>query len=129
MVFPTIFAGIDPEDGKFFVAKKSVFNKSPKLYKTNKEINDDLSGTFNDKFKIALKEFSKLNIKGVLQGNYLMFTDDVETNKIDGKKYYTFQLNTIVYAVDVDSDLGQQIKKAKLELYGIQHMRVQLYQT
>lgn len=110
---PAIFAGIDPEDGKFFVAKKSVFNKSPKLYKTNKEINDDLSGTLNDKFKIALKEFSKLNIKGVLQGD-LMFTDDVETNKIDGKKYYTFQPNTIVYAVDVDSDLGQQIKKAKI---------------
>ena len=110
---PAIFAGIDPEDGKFFVAKKSVFNKSPKLYKTNKEINDDLSGTLNDKFKIALKEFSKLNIKGVLQGD-LMFTDDVATNKIDGKKYYTFQPNTIVYAVDVDSDLGQQIKKAKI---------------
>ena len=55
---------IDPEDiNKFFVAKKSVFNKSPKLYKTNKEINDDLSNTLNDKFKIALKEFSKLNIK------------------------------------------------------------------
>ena len=38
---PAIFAGIDPEDGKFFVAKKSVFNVSPKLYKTNKEIDDD----------------------------------------------------------------------------------------
>ena len=25
---PAIFAGKDPEDGKFFVAKKSVFNKS-----------------------------------------------------------------------------------------------------
>ena len=40
---PAIFAGIDPEDGKFFVAKKSVFNVSPKLYKTSKEIDDDLS--------------------------------------------------------------------------------------
>ena len=26
---PAIFAGKDPEDGKFFVAKKSVFNVSP----------------------------------------------------------------------------------------------------
>ena len=32
---PAIFAGSDPSDGKFFVAKKSVFNATPKLYKTN----------------------------------------------------------------------------------------------
>ena len=41
---PAIFAGIDPSDGKFFVAKKSVFNVSPKLYKTDAEIDEDLSG-------------------------------------------------------------------------------------
>ena len=81
---PAIFAGIDPEDGKFFVAKKSVFNVDPKLYKSNEEIDADLSGTLNDKFKVALQELSKLGIKGVLQGD-LMFTDDVETSKIDGK--------------------------------------------
>ena len=38
---PAIFAGIDPSDGKFFVAKKSVFNVNPKLYKTAKEIDDE----------------------------------------------------------------------------------------
>ena len=110
---PAIFAGIDPEDDKFFVAKKSVFNVSPKLYKTNKEIDDDLSGALNSKFKIALAEFSKLGIKGVLQGD-LMFTDDVEKTTIDGMVYYTFQPNTIVYAVDIDSDIGKQINKAKI---------------
>ena len=30
---PAIFAGVDPSDGQFFVAKKGVFNKTPKLYK------------------------------------------------------------------------------------------------
>ena len=110
---PAIFAGIDPEDKKFFVAKKSVFNKNPKLYKTEKEIDDDLSGQLNSKFKIALKEFSKLGIKGVLQGD-LMFTDDLGSAKVEGENYYTFQPNTIVYAVPVDSDIGQQIKKAKI---------------
>ena len=110
---PAIFAGIDPEDGKFFVAKKSVFNVNPKLYKTNAEIDADLSGALNSKFKIALAEFSKLGIKGVLQGD-LMFTDDVETDTIDGTKYYTFQPNTIVYAVPIDSDLGKVIKSAKI---------------
>ena len=110
---PAIFAGIDPEDGKFFVAKKSVFNVNPKLYKTNEEIDNDLSGNLNSKFKIALKEFSKLGIKGVLQGD-LMFTDDIERTTIEGVVYYTFQPNTIVYAVPVDSDLGRVINKSKI---------------
>ena len=110
---PAIFAGIDPEDGKFFVAKKSVFNVNPKLYKSVAEIDADLSGQLNAKFKVALEEFSKLGITGVLQGD-LMFTDDVETTDIEGKKYYTFQPNTIVYAVDVNSDLGKKIKNAKI---------------
>ena len=48
---PAIFAGVDPEDDKFFVAKKSVFNVSPKLYKTNKEIDD----VFKDLNSDALK--------------------------------------------------------------------------
>ena len=110
---PAIFAGIDPSDGKFFVAKKSVFNVNPKLYKTNQEIDDDLSGTLNEKFKVALKEFSKLGIKGVIQGD-LMFTNDISKETIDGVSYYTFQPNTIVYAVPVDSDLGRVMNKANI---------------
>jgi len=109
---PAIFAGIDPSDGKFFVAKKSVFNVSPKLYKSNADIDADTSGDLNAKFKVALKYFPKLGIKGVLQGD-LMFTN-LETETIDGTKYYTFQPNTIVYAVPVDSDLGKQMNKAKI---------------
>jgi hypothetical protein len=110
---PAIFAGVEPETGDFFVAKKSVFNVSPKLYKTSKEIDEDLSGALNSKFKVALKEFSKLGIKGVLQGD-LMWTDDVETDTIDGTKYYTFQPNTIVYAVPTDSDFGRKINTSKI---------------
>ena len=110
---PAIFAGIDPADGKFFVGKKSVFNVEPQLYKTNADIDKYTSGDLNNKFKVALAEFPKLGIKGVLQGD-LMFTNDVSTDSIDGKKYYTFQPNTIVYAVDVDSDFGSQINKAKI---------------
>ena len=110
---PAIFAGVEPETGDFFVAKKSVFNVNPKLYKTEAEIDDDLSGTLNSKFKIALKEFSKLGIKGVFQGD-LMYTDDLETQTIDGVEYITFQPNTIVYAVPVSSDLGKTMLRSKV---------------
>ena len=110
---PAIFAGVEPETGDFFVAKKSVFNVNPKLYKTEAEIDDDLSGALNSKFKIALKEFSKLGIKGVLQGD-LMYTDDMEPQTIDGVKYITFQPNTIVYAGPVNSDLGKTMLRSKV---------------
>ncbi len=110
---PAIFAGIDPSDGKFFVAKKSVFNVNPKLYKTSAEIDEDLSGDLNAKFKVALAEFSKLGITGVIQGD-LMFTDDLSKETIEGISYYTFQPNTIVYAVPVDSDLGRIMNKSKI---------------
>ena len=56
---PAIFCGIEPETGDFFVAKKSVFNVNPKLYKTNAEIDADLSGALNSKFKIALAEYDR----------------------------------------------------------------------
>mgnify|MGYP003124453876 CR=1 FL=1 len=110
---PAIFAGVDPEDNKFFVGKKSVFNVEPQLYKTNADIDKYTSGDLNAKFKVALEEFPKLGIKGVIQGD-LMFTDDVDTQTIDGIDYYTFQPNTIVYAAAQDSDLGKQIKSAKI---------------
>lgn len=111
---PAIFAGIDPRDGKFFVAKKGVFNKEPKVYKTNAEVDADTSGDLAAKLKVALKELSKLGIKsGVYQGD-LMFTDDKKVETIDGEKYITFHPNTIVYAVPYDSELGKKIRSAKI---------------
>lgn len=111
---PAIFAGIDPRDGKFFVAKKGVFNKEPKVYKTAKEIDADTAGDLAAKLKVALAEFKKLGItKGVYQGD-LMFTDDLKTETIEGQKYVTFHPNTIVYAVPYNSPLGVKIRSAKI---------------
>ncbi len=111
---PAVFAGVDPRDGKFFVAKKGVFNKEPKVYKTPAEIDADTTGDLAAKLKIALQEFKKFGIKsGVYQGD-LMFTDDKKVETIDGEKYITFHPNTIVYAVPYDSDLGRKIRSAKI---------------
>ena len=106
---PAIFAGTDPSDGQFFVAKKSVFNKNPILYKKESDI--DLSGDLGDKFKVALSEFSKLGIKGVLQGD-LLYTKSTLENAVPD--HWTFQPNTIMYAVPVDSDIGKKISKSKI---------------
>jgi hypothetical protein len=61
---PAIFAGIDPSDGKFFVAKKSVFNVEPKLYKTSAEIDADLSGALNSKFKDCTHRVFQIGYQG-----------------------------------------------------------------
>ena len=112
---PAIFAGVDSVDGKFFVAKKGLFNKEPKMYKTNADIKADLSGDLAKKFAIALAEFSKLGIKsGVYQGDMMFTKGDVKVETIEGQKYYTFQPNTIVYAVPVNTPLGKQIARAKI---------------
>lgn len=112
---PALFAGIDPSDGKFFIAKKGVFNKNPKIYKTNAEIDNDLSGDLADKFKVALKEFAKLGIsEGVVQGDLLFTKDDLKTETIDGESYITFHPNTIVYAVPKNSRLGKKIAGSEI---------------
>jgi len=111
---PALFAGTDPSDGKFFVAKKGVFNKNPKIYKTNAEIDNDLSGDLGAKFKVALEEFSKLGIEGVVQGDFLYTNDDLKVENIDGEPHITFHPNTIVYAVPKNSELGKAIQGSKI---------------
>lgn len=112
---PAVFAGVDPRDGKFFVAKKGVFNKEPKVYKTAAEVDADTSGDLADKLKIALTEFKKLGIKeGVFQGDLMFTQKDLKKETIDGTDYITFHPNTIVYAVPFASELGKQIRKSKI---------------
>ena len=112
---PAVFVGVDPSDGQFFVAKKGIFNKNPKVYKTPEDVKADTSGDLQDKLLIALSEFSKLGIKsGVYQGDLMFTKGDISTETYDGQKYYTFQPNTIVYAVPTNTPLGKQIAKAKI---------------
>ena len=111
---PAIFAGIDPSDGKFFVAKKGIFNKNPKVYKTPADVDADTKGDLADKLKVALKELPALGIKGVVQGDFLYGPGDVKTTKIDGESYVTFHPNTIVYAVPSSSAGAASIKKSKI---------------
>jgi len=112
---PAVFAGVDPSDGKFFVAKKGVFNKNPKVYKMPADVKADTTGDLQAKLLKALAEFSKLGIKsGVYQGDLMFTKGDVTKENIDGQMYYTFQPNTIVYAIPVNTPLGRQINRAQI---------------
>jgi hypothetical protein len=111
---PAVFAGVDPSDGKFFVAKKGIFNKDPKVYKTDADIDADTQGDLNAKLKLALEELPKLGIKGVVQGDFLYSKDDLREVVIDGEPYITFHPNTIVYAVPKNSQLARTILASRI---------------
>ena len=113
---PAVFAGYDPVDGKFFVAKKGIFNKNPKIYKTPQDVDDDTSGDLNAKLKLALEEFPKLGMRKnvVIQGDFLYSKEDLKKTTIDGESYITFHPNTIVYAIPEKSDLAKRILRSKV---------------
>lgn len=111
---PAIFAGTDPSDGKFFVAKKGVFNKNPKVYKTDAEIDADTKGDLASKLKLALKYLPALGIKGVIQGDFLYSKPDLKNITYQGTKYITFHPNTIVYAIPANSALAKRVRASKI---------------
>jgi hypothetical protein len=117
---PAVFCGISPENGKFFVATKSLFNKTPKINYTNSDISSNHGGALADKLKECLKYLPSLGIKGVIQGDLLFTSGDKKTATIDGTKSIVFTPNTITYAVPVvktgffGSSLYDNINKAKV---------------
>ena len=111
---PAVFAGINPENGKFFVATKSLFNKTPKINYTNADIDRNHGGGLADKLKVALANLKGLGIKGVLQGDMLYTTGDLSSQTIDGESMLTFTPNTITYAVPSNSGLASKINSSQM---------------
>tara|TARA_R110002050_G_scaffold41531_10_gene100659 strand:- start:2075 stop:4615 length:2541 start_codon:yes stop_codon:yes gene_type:complete len=112
---PAMFVGINPDNGKFFVGTKSVFNKEPKINytKDDVEMNHGHAPGLSDKLKKALDYLPSLGIKGILQGDFMFDSSMLKSTNIDGKAHYSFRPNTITYAVEADSDLGKQIAAAE----------------
>ena len=57
---PAVFCGINPENGRFFVGSKSVFNVNPKINYTQADIRKNHAGGLADKLSVCLKELPKL---------------------------------------------------------------------
>jgi hypothetical protein len=112
---PAIICGINPDNGKFFVGTKSVFNKEGKLNYTNDDIdNNHPNPGLNDKLKVALAFLPKLGIKGIIQGDMMFSKGDIDNKTIDGQSYITFQPNTLVYAVPSDSIMAKKMLAAQM---------------
>ena len=113
---PAIFTGINPNNGKFFVGTKSVFNVNPKINYTSQDIdtNHGHAAGLAKKLKLALQYLPAVGIKGILQGDFMFDSDDVKTEDIEGVSHYTFKPNTIRYAVEANSKIGKKILEAKI---------------
>jgi hypothetical protein len=112
---PAIFAGINPENGKFFVGTKSIFNKVPKINYTEEDVvrNHGHAPGLVDKLTKALKYLPQLGITNILQGDFMFDDEMLDVTEIDGEPHYRFKPNTLIYAVPVNSELGQKIGQSK----------------
>ena len=113
---PAIWVGPHPETGRFFVAKKSLFNKKPLYYVTASQIKNtnDLSDELKKKFLLAFEMYKDVKFDKILQGDFLFDKSDLKTTRVDGVEYITFHPNTIAYSIPADSELAGKIKKMKM---------------
>ena len=112
---PSIVYGHHPENGQFFVASKSAFNKNPKLNYTPEDIerNHGHAPGLVEKLKAALEHLPKVAPKkGVFQGDLMYTKPDVAA---EGDKV-SFQPNTIKYSTAENGREGKKIKAAQLGL-------------
>jgi len=110
---PSIVFGTHPENGKFFVASKSAFNKNPKINYTDKDIekNHGHAPGLVEKLKHALAHLPKVTPRGrVFQGDMMYTPGDVSSSST----HYNFKPNTINYSIRKDSEEGKKVGKAKV---------------
>ena len=112
---PAIVCGRNPQDGRFFVGTKSVFNKqNPKVVYSEADADRFYPGsTVGSILKNCLQRLSTLPIQGVLQGD-LLYQTTPSVIMLEGQRNYSFRPNTITYTIPVDSELGQKVGKSKL---------------
>ena len=110
---PAVVFGKHPENGKFFVASKSAFNKTPKINHSHEDIdkNHGHAPGLVEKLKAALEHAPKIAPKkGVFQGDVMFTKPDL---KKEGDKT-SFTPNTITYGAK--GDKAASINKSKFGL-------------
>ena len=113
---PAIICGGHPVTGVFFVGNKSVFNKEfAKVCVDSQDVDEYYPESgLNPILKSCLNNLSKLDIKGVIQGD-LLYTEKTKTiTNVGGKRCVTFTPNTITYAIPLDTDLGKRVNASKI---------------
>lgn len=113
---PSSIVGINPENGKFFVSTKSIGNVNPKINYTDEDIdrNHGHAPGLVKKLKLALKYLPAVVKDGIYQGDFMFDQEDLKKQNIEGEDLILFKPNTITYAVEQHSPLGQRILNSKI---------------
>lgn len=114
---PSLIWGFNPENNKFFVGTKSVFNiKNPKLLYTSADIQKYYGGKpdLAQKLSYALRYLKPITPNGVYQGDLMFTKETVRKAMVDGVESLIFRPNTITYVVPLKSDLARTISTAKI---------------
>lgn len=118
---PSIVFGHNPDNGQFFVASKSAFNKEPKLNYTFEDIEENHGHApgLVQKLKHALEHLPKVAPRtGVYQGD-IMHSGGVKSESnphgdvMEEKGKYHFKPNTITYSTPTNSEEGKKIATSK----------------
>jgi hypothetical protein len=111
---PAIVYGHHPENGKFFVASKSAFNKTPKINYTPADIekNHGHAPGLVKKLKDALQHLPKIAPeKGVYQGDMMFSHEDKKNTKSGG---ISFHPNPSGLTYTAHGTHAAAVKKAKI---------------
>jgi hypothetical protein len=112
---PSVVFGRNPENGKFFVASKSAFNKNPKINYTAADIerNHGHAPGLVSKLKAALEHLPKVTPRhGVFQGDFLYNKADGDVQETDNA--YVFKPQLIEHTAKKNSAQGQAIARAQI---------------
>ena len=118
---PSVVFGTNPDNGQFFVASKSAFNKDPKLNYTFEDIekNHGHAPGLVEKLKHALEHLPKVTPPtGVYQGDIMhsggvRSEDNPHGDVMEDKGKYHFKPNTITYSTPKNSEEGKKIANSK----------------
>lgn len=114
---PSLLCSYHPETNKFFVSTKSIANVAPKINYTDEDVdkNHGHAPGLAKKLKLALKYLPNVINPGfVYQGDFLFDQEDLQQQTIDNEELILFKPNTITYAIEKHSALGQRILNSKM---------------
>jgi hypothetical protein len=113
---PSIIAGINPQNKQFFVSTKSIGNVNPKINYSVEDIdrNHGHAPGLAEKLKLALMYLPSVIQNGIYQGDFMFDQKDLQRKNIDGEDLILFKPNTITYAVEQHSALGQRLLSSKI---------------
>jgi hypothetical protein len=109
---PAVLAGYNPENGKFFVSTK---NPDKASYSVQEIVqNFGHAPGLVEKLKLAFLYLPNVIKQNYYQGDFMFSKFDIQEIEYEGEKLLVFKPNTITYAVEADSPLGQKVRNAQI---------------